>query len=721
MNRDASSRPLVLVADDDPAIRMLIRESLDLSGFDVTEAADGAEAVRLFEAQRPEIVFLDVVMPRLDGYAACEAIRRTPAGELVPVLMLTGLDDLESINRAYEVGATDFVSKPFNWVVLGHRVRYMLRAKRLVTDLHESQSRLASAQRIARLGNWDYVIQGGRLTCSEEAARIFGLDPLDAPTLENCLARIHPEDRPDLELTVGELLTSGRPSSADHRVVLPGGAVRYVAEQAELVRNGEGKPWRIAGTVQDISERKKAEERIRELAYYDSLTHLPNRLLFSERLKFVLTAAQRHRLMAATVFLDLDQFKRINDTLGHTVGDLLLMEVAERLRACLRSTDGMTRAEGPGDCTVARLGGDEFIISLSEITRGEDAAKVARRILELLKAPFRLGGHEVFITGSIGISLFPTDGRDVDTLLKNADTAMYHAKDSGRNNYQFYDASMNTSAFLRLSLESSLRRGLDREELTLFYQPQVDVKSGRIVGVEALIRWRHPDLGLVSPAEFIPVAEETGLIIQIGEWVLHRAFRQCREWLDKGYPPLRIGVNVSAHQVRQKKLLEQVDEALLANRIDPRMVELEITESVLMQNAEETRGTLDELKTRGVRVAIDDFGVGYSSLSYLRRLPIDTLKIDRSFIHEIATHPEDASIVTAIVAMARSLRLATCAEGVETPQQCQFLLQQGCSVMQGYLFGKPVPTEELAPLLAGGRLDPETLRLVVAEPAGAEA
>jgi len=713
MSRQQSLRPMVLVADDDPAIRILIRESLDLAGFDVIEAADGAEAVRLHEAERPDIVFLDVVMPRLDGYAACEAIRRSSGGGLVPVLMLTGLDDLDSINRAYEVGATDFISKPFNWVILGHRVRYMLRAKRMVTDLHESESRLASAQRIARIGNWDYEIECGALRCSGEAFRIFGLDPSDEPSPDAFVERIHPEDRSELNAVVQDLLGSGLQASADHRIVLPGGAVRFVNEQAELDRDPEGRPWRVTGTVQDITERKRSEEQIRDLAYYDSLTHLPNRLLFTERLRFTLSNGRRQKKMSAVLFLDLDQFKRINDTLGHSEGDLLLKEVAERLRSCLRASDGMARVEGPDDCAVARLGGDEFLIALSEITRGEDAAKVARRILDLLKAPFRLVEHEVFITGSIGISLFPTDGPDVDTLLKNADTAMYHAKDSGRNNYQFYDASMNTSAFLRLSLESSLRRGLEREELILHYQPQIEVTTGHLVGVEALIRWRHPDLGLVSPAEFIPVAEETGLIIQIGEWVLQRAFRQSRDWLDLGYPPLRMGVNVSAHQVRQKILVDAVDAALQTSRIDPRSVELEITESVLMRNAEETREVLDQMKARGIRIAIDDFGVGYSSLSYLRRLPIDTLKIDRSFIHEIATHPQDAGIVSAIVAMARSLRLATTAEGVETPQQCEFLLQQGCSVMQGYLFGKPVPPEELAPMLARGRLDRETIALAL--------
>jgi predicted signal transduction protein with EAL and GGDEF domain len=404
------------------------------------------------------------------------------------------------------------------------------------------------------------------------------------------------------------------------------------------------------------------------------------------------------------LFLDLDRFKQINDTLGHSVGDRLLQGVADRLRKCLRSGDTIARggdsARGSGD-NVARLGGDEFIVSLTDLTRVEDVQKVAYRILEALKEPFRIEKHEVFVTTSIGISLFPYDGTDLETLLKNADAAMYHAKDAGRSNFQFYSKSMNAAAEKRLTLENKLRRALERGEFQLHYQPLIDVDTWRIVGAEALIRWRHPELGLVSPAEFVPLAEETGLIVPIGEWVLRTACVQIQKWHELGNRDLFMAVNISGRQFSQEALVATIEQAVRATGADPKCLELEITESVLMHNAEETVQTLEVLKAMGPRISVDDFGTGYSSLSYLRRFPIHTLKIDRSFVNDVTTDPGDAAIVSAIIAMARGLSLEVIAEGVETPDQRTFLLQEGCRLMQGYLFGRPVPAEDFETLLKG--------------------
>jgi diguanylate cyclase (GGDEF)-like protein len=436
------------------------------------------------------------------------------------------------------------------------------------------------------------------------------------------------------------------------------------------------------------------------LAYYDGLTLLPNRRLFMEKLDLALENARRREGSLAVLFLDLDRFKQINDTLGHSAGDRLLQGVAERLRKCLRSSDAVARGEAMNlTDDVARLGGDEFIVSITNIARGEDAARVARRIQEALEQPFKLDENEVFITASIGISLFPQDGDDLESLLKNADSAMYHAKDAGRSNYQFYSKSMNAAALQRLTLENKLRRALERGEFQLYFQPQIDVRSWSIIGAEALIRWRHPDLGLVPPADFIGLAEETGLILPIGEWVLHTACAQAKAWQDAGHAPLAMAINISGRQFRGKSLAQTVGQAIGACALDPRRIELEITESVLMHSVDETVNTLKTLRAMGPRIAVDDFGTGYSSLSYLRRFPIDTLKLDQSFIQDSVKDRGTAAIVAGVIDMAHGLGLEVIAEGVETAEQRTLLFQDGCHIMQGYLFGRPVPAPEFEQLL----------------------
>jgi diguanylate cyclase (GGDEF)-like protein/PAS domain S-box-containing protein len=694
-------RPLILVVEDDTSIRELVKETLEHFQFAVVEARNGADGVAAFAAHKPEIVLMDVRMPVMDGFEATAALRRLPGAATTPILILTGLDDTDSIRRAYESGATDFASKPINLFVLGHRVRYMLRAKRALDDLRGSEARLASAQRIARLGNWERQIKSGRMQWSEEMFRIFGVDPKTfTPNLQTYLDLIHPQDRDLVARATGDAVRKEGPYSFDARIVMPDGTVCFVHEQAEVVFEDDGTPLRLEGTTQDITERKQIEDQIRFLAYYDGLTRLPNRALFMERLNQSLASAQRQGRTVAMLFLDLDRFKRINDTLGHTVGDRLLQAVSERLKKCLRSTDTIARGDPLASTdSVARLGGDEFIVTISDIARGEDAARIARRILESMAEPFKLEEHEVFVTGSIGISLFPHDGADVETLLKNADSAMYHAKDAGRGSYQFYNKSMNASAFQRLALENAMRKALEREEFMLYYQPQVDVTTGAIFGAEALIRWKHPDLGMVSPADFIPLAEETGLILPIGEWVVRTAAAQGKAWQDAGHGPLIVAVNLSGRQFRQQQLVDTVGEALKATGFDPRCLELEITESILVQSVEDTIATLKRLRGMGPRISIDDFGTGYSSLTYLKRFPIDTLKIDQSFTRDIGTDPGDAAITAAIIAMAEGLKMAVIAEGVETEEQRDCLLQRRCRLMQGYLFSKPVPADQFRILL----------------------
>ncbi len=446
------------------------------------------------------------------------------------------------------------------------------------------------------------------------------------------------------------------------------------------------------GVVRDITERRRAEQRIRYLAYYDNLTNLPNRQSFQEQLRGGLTNAARHKRMVALLFLDLDHFKRINDTLGHALGDRLLQAIAGRLVGCVRKARvGAKDAEG----TVARLGGDEFIVALQDVEKLEDVTRVAERLLAAVSEPIRIDQHDIAVTASLGISLYPQDGDDAEALLKNADAAMYQAKDAGRDSYFFYDRTQNAVTYDRLSLEVKLRRALEQGNLSLHYQPQVATHTGRSVGVEALLRWDDPELGSIPPERFIPIAEESGLILPIGEWVLQAACAQARAWQDLGMPSMRMAVNLSSRQFRDRDLVAVVRDALAAARLDPRYLELELTESMIMQDALHTRRTLEALKEMGVHLSIDDFGTGYSSLSYLRSFPIDTLKIDRSFVADISAEPDNGAIVAAIIAMARSLKLSVVGEGVETEEQRAFLQLHGCTLAQGFLFCHPLPADEL--------------------------
>ncbi|GBL44793.1 diguanylate cyclase/phosphodiesterase [Sulfuriferula multivorans] len=472
------------------------------------------------------------------------------------------------------------------------------------------------------------------------------------------------------------------------------GTAREVAAQRS---NGETFPMELRvsefsldgqrmfiGIMRDITERKATEEKIIHLAHFDALTDLPNRRLVQDRTQQTIAWARRADAQFAVMFIDLDKFKSINDTLGHNVGDQLLQRVAQRLIESLRAED-----------TVGRQGGDEFIVLLASLSAAEDSAVVAQKILSALSAPFVINGQDLRTGASIGIAVYPQDGEDVETLLKNSDTAMYHAKEAGRSNYQFFAQTMNAAAAERLLLESSLRQAIDRNQLLLHYQPLVNIADGRIVATEALVRWNHPELGLISPARFIPIAEDSGVIIPLGDWVLRRACYQLKQWREQGIPLQRMVVNLSPRQFRQKHLVQTFTQVLKETGVDPHWLGLEVTESVIMENPEEAIGILCELKALGIELSLDDFGTGYSSLSYLKRFPIDKLKIDQSFVRDITTDPDDEGMVAAIIVMAHQLSIRVVAEGVETEAQLAFLRGQGCDEYQGYYFSRPLPADEL--------------------------
>jgi diguanylate cyclase (GGDEF)-like protein/PAS domain S-box-containing protein len=488
---------------------------------------------------------------------------------------------------------------------------------------------------------------------------------------------VHPEDRAKVK-HARKSAASGNYDET-YRVVRPDGSVRWIQDRAFPVRDAEGRVYRVAGIAEDITQRREAEEKLVYFAHYDGLTGLSNRVLFRDRLQQTMAQGRRRDWLVGVIMLDLDRFKIANDTLGHGAGDMLLKQVAARLTNCVR----------PGD-TVGRFGGDEFGIILSDLRNAGDVRLVAQKILSTFAEPFRLDASEIHVTASLGISLYPSDSDDCDTLIKYADTALHRAKDSGRNNFQFYTTEMNVRALHRLNLENNLRHALERQEFLLHYQPKASLSRGVTTGLEALLRWQHPQFGLVSPVEFVPVLEETGLIIPVGEWVIGAVCAQIKSWQAAGIKPVPVAINLSGRQFLAQDLGSTVKRLLAEHELDPGLVELEITESSLMVNTEEAIQTLEHLSSLGVSLAIDDFGTGYSSLSYLKRFPLDSLKIDRSFVRDITSDAEDAAITRAVISMAHSLGLKVVAEGVETEAQMSFLAANACDEIQGYYLARPL-------------------------------
>jgi len=698
-----SQRPLILVADDDRLIRSLARDAFEREGYAVAEACDGKQAVDAYERLRPALLMLDVEMPGMNGHAACRELRRRYEDDPTPIVIVTSAHEREAIDRAYDVGATDFVSKPVNWTLLGHRVRYLLRASQAFKRVKRGQLLLAESQRIARLGSWQWNTETNEMHWSDEVFRILHLAPGCETSYRELSKTVHPDDAKRVKESLDQALRASKRFGIEHRIQLSDGTERYVEQQGEIVGGDERPGLWVYGTIQDVTERTHARERIRLLANYDSLTGLPNRRLFKERLARAISQAEARKHAAALLYMDLDRFKRINDTLGHTAGDELLCSVAECLRDRVRNSDVLGRLESrDSQPSVSRLGGDEFTILLSKISRPEDAGEVAQRILKSLPEPVVVDGHQVSTTASIGIAIFPDDGRDVETLVKHADTAMYDAKSRGLNRFEFFDDSMNSAAIRKLVLESRLREAMERNELRLHYQPKVDIRTRRLTGMEALLRWEHPDFGTVSPKEIIPMTEESGLILPLGEWVLRTACGQIRAWRDEGFETPRVAVNVSTSQLAQPELTEIVAAAVRDAGLEPGDLEIEITETAILRDDEHTATILRDLRSMGIRIALDDFGTGYSSMSYITRFPLDVLKMDRCFVVDVDSGPAGAGIAQAVITMAHSLGLTVVAEGVDAEDQAKILAAQGCDELQGFLVSGALPPDEFTRFLSRG-------------------
>lgn len=719
----------VLVVDDSmDDVELMLRE-LRRGGYEPAfERVETASAMKMMlEKQEWDIVLADHYMPFFSAIGALTQLKLS--GLDLPFIIVSGSIGEDIAVSSMKAGAHDYIMKD-NLARLVPAIERELveveerrKRRRAEEALRKSEASLANAQRIAHLGNWEWDIVKNELYWSDEVYRIFGFAPQSfCPTYEVFLNAVHGDDREFVEKFFHDALCERKLYNIDHRIVLPDDSVHIVYEQAEVVFDNTGRAIQMNGIVQDITERKRlekelrslnesleqhvaertaalvkvneelrveieerkrVEEKIKHMAFHDTLTSLPNRTLFNDRLTLSLAHAHRTSELLAVVFLDLDRFKSINDTLGHSVGDLLLHEIANRLKRCIREED-----------TVARFAGDEFTLLLLGINEAEDVSNIARKILDAIQQPLMIREHELYITTSIGIAIYPNDGGDAETLLKNADTAMYHAKEQGRNNYQFYTEAMHAASFEKMIMERNLRRALDRGEFVVYYQPLVNIGTGQIVGMEALVRWRHPDRGLIHPEEFLALSENTRLIVFIDELVLYTVCVQCKAWQDAGFQPLCIAVNLSAHTFQQPNLVETVISALQKTGLDPHFLGLEITESIAMQDIEATIHKLSKLSDLGVQIAIDDFGTGFSSLYYLKKFPVKKLKISQHFVNGIVTDQNDKVIVESVIALAQSLKFKVVAEGVETEEQLIFLKQRQCDEMQGYLFCEPLPAEE---------------------------
>ncbi len=626
----------ILIVDDKGANVLLLERMLRGAGYaTITSTMDPHAVCDLHRQNRYDLILLDLQMPAMDGFQVMEGLKEMEVDGYLPVMVITAQPQHKL--RALQFGAKDFISKPFELPEVLMRISNMLEVRLL----------------------------------HREAKR-------HSQVLEQTVQKLR-ETESGLRTTEAEL-SKEKAALDDHVIQLQQANEYLVVATIEAQSQAE--------------EIERAKVRLAHLAQHDALTDLPNRILLNDRLIQAVALADRQRKKLAVMFLDLDRFKYINDSLGHAVGDQLLQSVASRLTESVRSTD-----------TVCRQGGDEFVVLLANVEHAEDAALSAQKILDALTVSHRIEHFELHVTVSIGISIYPDNGEDADTLIKNADTAMYQAKEGGRNHYQFFAQDMTVVAVERHAIESGLRGALARQEFVLHYQPKINLETGSISGVEALVRWQHPQRGLIPPEQFIWISEECGLIVPIGEWVLREACAHAQSWQDAGVTPVPVAVNISAVQFRHKGFLESVAAILQETGLAPAYLELELTESVLMQDAEATTSVLKALKAMGVRLAIDDFGTGYSSLSYLKRFPIDTLKIDQSFMRDIShatTNSDDAAIVAAVVGMGKSLNQCVIAEGVETREQMAFLQAQGCGQGQGFYFSEPVTADEVVALLRSG-------------------
>lgn len=678
-------KPTVLLVDDDADERMLIRRELESVDMQVLECDSGESAFQVLRELTPSVILLDVKMPVQDGIEVCAEIRQNPDCKDVPILMLTGMDGLEYIRKAFDAGATDFITKSTNLDMVSQRVKYALRNSNNTRALESWQRQMKKVHQVAKIGYWQLFVKDCHVTLSEEALKVLPLGSKEFDhSFSSILDLVHINDRDKVKYAIDSTISCKKKLNVDFRILTKNNEERYANIQGEVISDDAGAPVSIMGVIQDITERKKSEVTIQYQALYDSLTDLSNRRLFQDRLAQAMANAQREEKLLAVCFFDLDNFKLINDNLGHAVGDELLKSVAKRLRSTMRQGD-----------IIARISGDEFALAVEGLSTVDELEKIVEKLRFRLSQPYRIRGHKIHTSASIGVALYPLDSADSDTMLRNADAAMYRAKELGGNCYCYYTYDMNDKARRRLEMEKCLRKAVKLDQLQLYYQPQIDAQTDGVLGVEALLRWKHPDYGLLPPSKFLSIAEESGLIFSIGQWVLENACHDLLKWHRQGYTGLKLSLNMSSRQFVQEDIIEILDNILERSKISPDRICIEITENVAMKNVSSAIETLKQFKALGLCTSIDDFGAGHSSMNLLQRLPIDVLSIDRSFIMRIADRERDGNTAKGIIALAHSLGLKVVAEGVETRTQAEFLRQQRCDVLQGYYYSHPVPFDEM--------------------------
>ncbi len=676
----------LLLVEDNPGDARLLREMFNEEGAyrtELTIVGCMKDAEIHLASNEVDIILLDLGLPDADGLGALRRVRS--AARRVSLVILTGMDDESMAARALQEGAQDYLIKgQIDSRSLLRSLRYAIERKTMEEALFVEKERAQVTLNSI----------GDAVVCADIAGNVTFLN-----LVAEKMTGWEQKEASGLPMaTVFKIMDAGsrkatpNPMAAavelDQTVHLPANCILVrrdgfetpIEDSVAPIHDREGKATGAVIVFRDVSQTRAMAAEMAHSAQHDFLTGLPNRMLLNDRVNRAIGMVPRHAKKVGVLFMDLDGFKHINDSLGHPTGDKLLKSIAKRLVDCVRNSD-----------TVSRQGGDEFVVLLSEMEQYEDAAISARRILKAVAEGHNIDEHDLHVTTSIGVSVFPDDGDDAETLIKNADTAMYQAKENGRQSYQFFRPAMTVRAVERQSIEENLRRALERQEFSLHYQPKINLRTGEMAGAEALIRWTHPVRGSVSPAQFIPVAEDCGLILPIGQWVLREACKQAREWVDAGLQLGTMAVNISSMEFRNEKFLESVFTTLRETGLDPNSLELELTESVLMKRAESAASVLKTLRERGVQIAVDDFGTGYSSLSYLRKFPIDALKIDQSFVRQITSAPDDTTIVTAVISMGRSLKLRVVAEGVETPEELAFLQERQCDEAQGYYFSRPLP------------------------------
>ena len=739
--RQENNNTTILIIEDEEKVRMFIADYLSTKGYNIIAAEDGESGLDLFRQKHPDLVLLDLRLPRIDGFDVLHRISENSPD--IPVIIVSGKGTVNDVIAALKTGAWDYITKPiFDYNVLHIAVVSVLERAQLLREKNEYEKGLGSRDdRFSDLRQRSIELEKAYIKLNREIIEhkraeraivhersfiqtiIDGLKTpamIISPTFEVLMMNqaalaLLPSHQTNLtELTchqayrqsnmpcagknhqcaLQEVLKTNQPVTLLHKDASTddnGGHIYKI--EASPLWNPDGSLHGILEVFRNVTENLDADTLLREhqdrlyhLLHHDALTNLPNRLLLQDRLSRMLLKARRNNNYVAVLFLNLDRFKKINESLGHDVGDKLLQAVAKRLENCVRKSD-----------TVARLAGDEFTILLDDLTDAQHAAIVARKIIHALSKPVMIRKYELYATGCIGISLYPGDGLAVDDLLRCAETALNRAKKSGETTYHYYTPDMNARSVEFLLLESGMRKALEHEEFVIYYQPLMNLADNRLIGMEALLRWRHPEKGMIPPGDFIPLAEETGLIEPIGDWVLKTACAKNKEWQDAGYPPIKVSINMSARQFSRKNLAETIGAILKNTGLLPQYLNIEITESVIMQDVNSTIAKLQELHDMGVCLSIDDFGTGYSSLSYLRLFPIDILKIDRSFVFNLTSESNDAAIANSIIQLAHSMNLKVVAEGVETQEQLEILRHQGCDFVQGFLFSRPLSAEDFIP------------------------